>query len=79
MTGEDYLSKVLSNLYWKGEKISDWRELRNHLSKDDPEHEMLRAEIQYVNRRQSNYKKNQIESLMKESLSQDFNDSKQNK
>ena len=83
MSGEEYLDKIFgsseleSNLIWTiGDEPTPlyWRDLKNHLSKENPDHLFLRSEIAFMNNRKCQFEKQKEEDEQYANTSESFND-----
>lgn len=83
MSGDEYLDKIFgsseleSRLIWTiGKEHSSlyWRDLKNHLSKENPDHLFLRSEIAFMNNRKSKFEKQKEEDEQNTNTSESFND-----
>lgn len=83
MSGDEYLDKIFggselnSNLIWTiGDETNPlyWRDLKNHLSKDNPDHLFLRSEIAFMNNRKCKFEKQKEEDEQNANTSESFND-----
>lgn len=72
MSGSKYMDRIGSNTFiWNGKVIS-WVELNQHLSKEHPDYEILRKEIQTMDLRQKQYNASQDEKKAAEETSKKY-------
>lgn len=87
MSGEEYLDKIFGDsesnsiLYWSlNDDINRlyWRDLKKHLSKEDPDHQFLRSEIAFMNSRKSKFEAQKNEDEENADTSASLNDDETN-